>query len=333
VVPLLTPGAALPADVPRAPSRVLAGVLALALIALSGVAGWWWTSTRSATSTPGGATAPKAVEQPTATAPPPRPIDPSVRISETAVTAPVVTAEAPPELDTPPVATTGTPAPPTAASTAAVPVPDPRGVSRADAPIADTPPARATNAAPEYTARPLVVGGNAADARVTPAPALPAAPPPAPPPAAAIVPATEGIAAAPDGAVRIGAPPLPEPSPASAPSAAPAAATPGDEQIIRGVLARYEAAYSRLDAAAASAVWPGVNQRALASAFQGLHSQSISLGRCDVRVNGATAQAQCSGSARWTPKVGGGVQSAARQWRFDLRNSGGNWVITQATTR
>jgi hypothetical protein len=80
-------------------------------------------------------------------------------------------------------------------------------------------------------------------------------------------------------------------------------------------------------------VWPNVNQRALANAFDGLSAQSISLGGCDIRVSGATAQAECTGNARWTPKVGGGTQSAARQWRFELRNSGSTWVITRATTR
>ena len=109
--------------------------------------------------------------------------------------------------------------------------------------------------------------------------------------------------------------------------------TRSEEQSVRAALGRYESAYNRLDAAAAASVWPGVNQRALASAFEGLSAQSISLGGCDIRVSGATAHAECSGNARWTPKVGGGTQSAQRQWRFDLRNSGGNWLITQATTR
>ena len=106
-----------------------------------------------------------------------------------------------------------------------------------------------------------------------------------------------------------------------------------EEQSVRAALGRYESAYNRLDAAAAASVWPSVNQRALASAFQGLSTQSVSLGGCDIRVSGATALAECSGNARWTPKVGAGTQSARRQWRFDLRNSGGTWMITQATTR
>ena len=49
--------------------------------------------------------------------------------------------------------------------------------------------------------------------------------------------------------------------------------------------------------------------------------------------SGEAAQADCKGTASWQPKVGGGPQTAARQWRFDLRNAGGDWVITRATVR
>jgi hypothetical protein len=106
-----------------------------------------------------------------------------------------------------------------------------------------------------------------------------------------------------------------------------------DERMVRGALARYETAYNRLDAAAARAVWPSVDQRALARAFENLAAQSVSLGQCDVRLAGESAQAECSGRAEWTPKVGGGTQSGARHWRFDLKNQGGDWVIVRASMR
>jgi hypothetical protein len=102
---------------------------------------------------------------------------------------------------------------------------------------------------------------------------------------------------------------------------------------VRAVLARYEAAYSGLDAAAARAVWPGVDERALARAFDGLQSQRLSLGRCDVLVTGLTARADCAGSASWTPKVGGGGRTQARRWRFELQNAGTGWLITRAEAR
>ena len=106
-----------------------------------------------------------------------------------------------------------------------------------------------------------------------------------------------------------------------------------DERRVRAALDRYQMAYSQLDATAARAVWPSVNRRALERAFGGLASQTITLGQCTVRVNGGSAQADCSGSARWTPRVGGGTQSAPRRWRFDLQNTAGEWVIVDAAVR
>lgn len=126
-----------------------------------------------------------------------------------------------------------------------------------------------------------------------------------------------------------------EPSPdvitASAPPPPPA--PPVDERArVRSVLSRYEAAYSGLDASAARAVWPGVNERALAHAFDGLRSQNLSLGRCDVEVTGSIARAECAGSASWTPKIGSG-RTESRRWAFDLRNASGAWQIVRAEVR
>ncbi|MDQ3938115.1 MAG: hypothetical protein M3253_05480, partial [Chloroflexota bacterium] len=61
--------------------------------------------------------------------------------------------------------------------------------------------------------------------------------------------------------------------------------------------------------------------------------QYVSLGQCDVRISGTAARADCRGEATWTPKVGGGTQTAARQWRFDLAQKEDEWIITQATVR
>jgi hypothetical protein len=102
---------------------------------------------------------------------------------------------------------------------------------------------------------------------------------------------------------------------------------------VRSTLRRYEIAYSSLDAAAASVVWPAVDRGELARAFRGLESQSISLGACDVTVNGPAARAICSGSATWEPKVGGGIRTEDRRWNFDLRKSGESWRIERATAR
>ena len=107
----------------------------------------------------------------------------------------------------------------------------------------------------------------------------------------------------------------------------------GESTAIRRTLARYEAAYTDLDASAARAVWPTVDQRALARAFDGLAAQRIALNDCDVLVTGTTARANCSGVATWTAKVGGGQRSEPRRWTFELRNEAGAWQIVRAETR
>jgi hypothetical protein len=113
----------------------------------------------------------------------------------------------------------------------------------------------------------------------------------------------------------------------------PPASPDADSAAIRRVLARYEAAYSDLDAAAARAVWPAVDERALARAFDGLAMQRVSLDDCDVLVTGVTARATCAGTAAWTARVGGGRGTQARRWAFELRNADGAWQIVRADTR
>jgi hypothetical protein len=102
---------------------------------------------------------------------------------------------------------------------------------------------------------------------------------------------------------------------------------------VRSVLARFEAAYSALNASAAQQIWPTVDARSLARAFDGLESQRVSLGTCSVSVNSATARAECSGSTTWTPKVGGGSRTERRHWRFELARTGSAWRIVGAEAR
>jgi hypothetical protein len=106
-----------------------------------------------------------------------------------------------------------------------------------------------------------------------------------------------------------------------------------DDRLIRVVLDRYQTAYSRLDAQAAAEVWPSVDRRALQRAFDGLAVQTVNLGRCDIRIAPGSAEADCAGTARWTPRVGGGTQSASRRWRFDLRHREGGWIIVSADVK
>jgi hypothetical protein len=110
------------------------------------------------------------------------------------------------------------------------------------------------------------------------------------------------------------------------------APAPVDESVlVRNVLQRYRAAYQELDAQSAQAVWPAVNEAALARAFNGLESQSLTFDACDVRVNGAAASATCRGSARYVPKVGSREpRTEPRTWNFTLKKSGADWKIDTA---
>jgi hypothetical protein len=127
------------------------------------------------------------------------------------------------------------------------------------------------------------------------------------------------------------------PPPASAPTASASAAESvpmrDDRVAIRAALSRYESAYNRLDVDAVRSIWPSLDQRALARAFDSLNSQRVALQNCNVDVSGTTARANCSGNAAWTPKVGGGQQSSARMWTFDLSESNGAWRITHVRAR
>ena len=128
----------------------------------------------------------------------------------------------------------------------------------------------------------------------------------------------------------------PAPPPEAVPAPEPASAAPepvSQEPAVRAVLARFAEAYSSLSASAARQVWPSVDARSLSRAFEGLESQQVSLGNCNVKVAASTARAECSGSATWTPKIGGGRRSEARRWEFDLARSNDGWLIVQARAR
>jgi hypothetical protein len=323
--PLLEPSVTIEEPTPGHVWRY--AVAGLLLVTISGAGGWFWvvTNTRGQ---PIGAKPPLAAAAAPEPAAPPRAgsLDSAVRIDESAVRVPSSIERFAPE--TTATATTGTP---DAKAPASAPGDPPLG--SALSPDASLPAAIARPTS-DATAPPVV----AAERPRPVAALLEPAPPlvdsaPVPVPSGGV----DGVALS-DTSVNLSMPapvspaaslaPIPVPVPPPAPPPAQS-----DERLVRAALSRYEGAYSSLDAAAASAVWPSVDRRALSSAFQGLSSQDVSLGRCEVRVSGATAQAECRGTAKWTPKVGGGPQTAARQWRFDLKNVGNDWIITRATVR
>ena len=198
----------------------------------------------------------------------------------------------------PPVATPSVPA---------QPLPD-RSTASERAPLPETaPPPRVAAEPPTQPAAPPPVNEPVNRPATPPRETAAAVPPPAAPPAAA---------------------------PPSAASAN-AAAVEVERGAIRDVLGRYRNAFNSLDATAAHQVWPTVNQRTLDRAFGQLREQDISFDACSIDVNGVAAQANCTGLARFVPKVGKGSQQVeSRQWNFSLRkNSSGGWLIQEVQAR
>lgn len=115
----------------------------------------------------------------------------------------------------------------------------------------------------------------------------------------------------------------------------PAAAGPAIEHDrVEEVLRRYARAYRDLDASAARAVWPSVDEKALAKAFKDLASQNVSFDGCDIDVRGAVANASCRGQQSYVVKIGSREpRSETRLWRFELRRDGDAWKIESAEAR
>jgi hypothetical protein len=140
----------------------------------------------------------------------------------------------------------------------------------------------------------------------------------APPPGSAVNEATPGGAAA---------------TTASS-AAAPVSSGRLEEQGIRATLGAYQSAYERLDAAAAKAVWPAVDQRALARAFDGLRSQGLVFDDCQMQVQAQQATATCRGRATFVPRVGSSeARTERRLWTFQLQKAGESWIIRSAEAR
>lgn len=121
--------------------------------------------------------------------------------------------------------------------------------------------------------------------------------------------------------------------PAAAPAPPPVIAATSVEQDVRKVIERYRDAYERLDAAAAHAVWPGVDQAALSRAFGGLTSQRIEFERCDIWRDAQAAFASCAGRASYVPKVGSAQNDVPRAWHFRFQRRPVGWTIESAEVR
>ena len=119
-------------------------------------------------------------------------------------------------------------------------------------------------------------------------------------------------------------------APITPPATPPARVEPDDAQIVR-VLQQYRLAYGALDASRARAIWPAVNEDALARAFDGLESQTLTFDSCRTQLKGDAAVATCQGTARYVPKIGSrDPRVEPRTWTFVMRRSADSWVIDSA---
>jgi CheY-like chemotaxis protein len=108
------------------------------------------------------------------------------------------------------------------------------------------------------------------------------------------------------------------------------------ERDIYQVLEQYERAYERLDVNAARAVWPSLNTRALARAFDGLKAQALEFSHCRVAMaaRDSEATAVCGGRASYVPRVGRQAErTEPREWTFHLRKIDRDWLIDKAEVR
>jgi hypothetical protein len=97
---------------------------------------------------------------------------------------------------------------------------------------------------------------------------------------------------------------------------------------VRQALDSYERAYEHLDVAATAAVWPSVDRRALARAFETLKFQGVTFTNCAITVADANATARCRGTLEIIRKVGNSMPLTANQeWLFKMRRFGAEWKI------
>jgi hypothetical protein len=260
--------------------------------------------------------------------------------------APVATTDRVAAVERPEIADVPVAAPPVASLPVAAPTPQQKTIS--------PPPTRASVPSPR---RPTLSSLRAAAA---PPPARPVPPPierpeasPAPAPApivsaSAPSPAVAATSLAPPVAAATVVPLAPE-SPAappstpnspppravvSAPSTAPAGTLTSETRAVALALNRYQNAFSALDANAAHAVWPSVDVKALARAFDQLETQTFDLEGCDITVSGARAEADCAGNARYVRKVGNkALRVEPRRWHFTLQQTNDQWIIDAVNAR
>ncbi len=113
-----------------------------------------------------------------------------------------------------------------------------------------------------------------------------------------------------------------------------AAQTVSEEELVRRLLDEYTGAFERRDVRATKALYPTVDGKALARAYEQITSQRLTLNSCGITISGSTANARCRGSATFQPRIGTRpVQIASREWTFDLSKQDTSWRIVNTDVR
>jgi hypothetical protein len=127
-----------------------------------------------------------------------------------------------------------------------------------------------------------------------------------------------------------GTPPPPR-SATPPPSETVAAAAPlTAQEAVEDAVARYRLAFTALDAAAAKAVWPRVDEGDLQRAFRQLESQELTFAECRTEMAATARQGKvtCRGSVRFVPRVGDRLERVElRRWEFVVSYFAGAWRI------
>jgi len=231
------------------------------------------------------------------------------------------------------------PAPPAAAAAVAAPevvrrsgprLPDAATTSEA------APPVRKIAAAGRVTAAPPQAGSTAPRLAAIPTPEVTRAAP-APPSANEAPPVDISPMAAPEPTPAAPAPADRSRLAATQVAPDPDAVPPGSDleiPAIENALGRYRNAFNTLNARAVVAVWPTVNEKALARAFESLDGQNVSFHECQIETADVRAVAVCSGTARYVPKVGYRARRPEpHRWRFNLHKGGSGWLIDRVEAR
>jgi hypothetical protein len=127
---------------------------------------------------------------------------------------------------------------------------------------------------------------------------------------------------------------VPAPTSAAAATDAPALVFERESAALGQILNRYELAYDRLDAGAASAMWPTVDTQALARAFARLQMQNLEFGNCTFAVSEDEATAQCAGTLQYVRRIGDRSPKKERHtWTIEFVRAGDTWNIARITAR